>query len=134
MTFALSEVSRQNLQGVHPALVRVVERAIQISEIDFRITCGVRSRGEQEKLVAAGASKTMNSNHLPQADGFSHAVDVAALIDGKVRWDWPLYHKIAAAFKEAARQLSVEIEWGGDWRTFKDGPHFQLSKRYRKVK
>lgn len=131
MTFALSSVSRSNLEGVHPDLARVVEQAIQITDVDFRVTDGVRTIEEQKKLFAAGASKTMNSNHLPQNDGWAHAVDLAALIDGKVRWDWPLYYKLAEAMKAAAAMLNVEIEWGGDWRTFKDGPHFQLGKRYR---
>ena len=65
----------------------------------------------------------MNSRHLT-----GHAVDLGALLEGKIRWDWPLYHEIAAAMKEAARELEVEIEWGGDWRNFPDGPHFQLSR------
>lgn len=37
-----------------------------------------------------------------------------------------VYHKLADAMKQAAKELNVPIEWGGDWRTFKDGPHFQL--------
>ena len=131
MTFSLGVLSRNNLAGVHPDLVKVVERAIEITSIDFRVTCGVRSIDAQRRLVAAGASQTMNSNHLPQADGFSHAVDVVALIDDRARWDWPLYFKIADAFKVAASELDIPIEWGGDWKTFKDGPHFQLGKRYR---
>ena len=54
------------------------------------------------------------------------AVDLAAVVDGQVRWDWPLYSKLATAMKRAAEILNVKIEWGGDWVTFKDGPHFQL--------
>lgn len=131
MTFALSVVSRSNLEGVHPDLVEVVERAIEITDVDFRVTDGVRTVEEQRKLMKAGATRTMNSNHLPQKDGWSHAVDLVALIDGRARWDWPLYFKLAAAMKKAAAELDVDLEWGGDWKTFKDGPHFQLGKRYR---
>ena len=80
-------------------------------------------------LVEIGASQTLNSRHLRGADGFAKAVDLGAWVGGEVRWDWPLYHKIAAAMKEAARQVGVPIEWGGDWSTFKDGPHFQLPKK-----
>lgn len=130
MTFKLSEVSLANLQGVHPDLIRVAKRCIEITPVDFRITCGVRTVEEQKKLVAAGASKTMNSRHIPQADGYAHAFNVAALLDGKVLWDWPLYGKIADAMKKAAKECNVPIEWGGDWKTFKDGSHFQLPKGY----
>lgn len=121
MPFNLSSQSRAKMNGVHPDLVRVVERAIGISEVDFRVLEGLRTEARQRQLVAAGASKTMNSRHLT-----GHAVDLGALVGGVIRWDWPLYHKIAAAMKEAALKENVRIEWGGDWRSFKDGPHFQL--------
>lgn len=115
------------LKKVHPDLVKVVERASKICEVDFIVTCGLRTLEEQKVLVAKGFSKTMRSRHLPgKSNGLSHAVDLAPVIDGKVRWDWPPFHKIAAAMKRAARELKVPLEWGGDWKTFKDGPHFQL--------
>lgn len=132
MAFALSSRSLGKLERVHPDLVKVVKRAIKISDLDFVVTCGPRTIKEQEALVAAGASQTMKSNHLIQADGFAHAVDLAALVNGKIRWDWPLYSTLAIAMKSAADEFGVEIVWGGDWRTFKDGPHFQLSERYRR--
>ncbi len=127
--FVLSQRSLNNLQGVHPDLVRVVQRAIQITQVDFMVTCGVRTLAEQKVLVAAGASKTMNSRHIPGKDGFSKAVDLAAMIGPNVRWDWPLYSKLAEAMKTAAAELKVPLEWGGDWKSFKDGPHFQLPAR-----
>lgn len=117
----LSRASLDKLSGVHPDLVRVVKRAIEITDTDFRVTEGLRTKARQKQLVKAGASKTMNSRHLT-----GHAVDLVALLNGQVRWDWPLYHKIAAAMKIAAKELKVPLEWGGDWKTFKDGPHFQL--------
>ena len=119
--FVLSKKSLDRLTGVHPDLVRVVKRAIEITTVDFAVLEGVRSKARQEQLVKAGASQTMNSRHLT-----GHAVDLGAYVSGSVRWDWPLYHKIADAVKQAAAELGVPIEWGGDWRTFKDGPHFQL--------
>lgn len=122
--FALGTKSRARLRGVHPDLVRVVERAIQLTPVDFTVTEGLRDAKRQAQLVEAGASKTMNSRHLT-----GHAVDVAALIGGKVSWDWPLYGRIAQAFKAAAAELGVPIVWGGDWRTLKDGPHFELDRR-----
>lgn len=122
MTFKLSQKSLDRLAGVHPDLVRVVKRAIEVSEVDFAVLEGVRSKARQEQLVAAGASTTMNSRHIT-----GHAVDLGAMVSGTVRWDWPLYSKVAAAVKKAAAELNVPIEWGGDWKKFKDGPHFQLS-------
>jgi peptidoglycan L-alanyl-D-glutamate endopeptidase CwlK len=92
----------------------------------FGITCGPRTLEEQKLLVKKGASKTLRSRHIPAANGFAHAVDVVAMLNGKVRWDWPLYGKIATAMKAAAKAEKVPLEWGGDWVSFKDGPHYQL--------
>lgn len=124
--FQLGSGSLGKLKGVHPDLVKVVKRAIELSEIDFTVTCGLRTVAEQRKLLAKGASTTMNSRHIPGKDGLSKAVDLGALKNGALSWDWPLYHKLAAAMKAAAAELKIPLEWGGDWKTFKDGPHFQL--------
>ena len=123
MMFSFSARSLQKLVGVHPDLVKVAHRAIQISQVDFVITCGMRTLAEQKKLVAMGASKTMRSRHLT-----GHAIDLAPIgPNGKVAWDWPLFYKLAPAMKNAAIELEVALEWGGDWKSFPDGPHFQLS-------
>jgi peptidoglycan LD-endopeptidase CwlK len=122
MTWKLSKRSKERLEGVHPDLVRVVHRALQLSPIDFGISEGLRTRERQIQLKKAGASKTLNSRHLS-----GHAVDVVAYIGKDVRWDWPLYEQIAVAFKQAASELDVPIIWGGDWKTLRDGPHFELS-------
>lgn len=124
MAFVLSSLSRKRLEGVNPALVQVVERAIQITPVDFRVTEGLRTVVRQKQLVAAGASQTMRSRHLT-----GHAVDVVALVKGQVRWDWPLYPRIAEAFKQAALEQGTPIVWGGDWTTLKDGPHFELDRK-----
>lgn len=122
MTWKLSKRSKERLIGVHPDLVRVVHRALQLSPIDFGITEGLRTKERQIQLKKAGASKTLNSRHLS-----GHAVDVVAYIGKDVRWDWPLYEQIATAFKQAAKELDVPIVWGGDWTTLRDGPHYELS-------
>lgn len=111
----------QRLSGVHPDLVRVISRA-RASE-DFIVTEGLRSTERQRQLVAAGASQTMASRHLT-----GHAVDLAALVGGVVRWDWPLYDRLAQAVKKAAAKEEVAIVWGGDWPKFRDGPHFELDR------
>lgn len=124
MTYKLSRRSLDRMQDVHPDLVKVVMLAIELTDVDFGVTEGVRTIERQRELFAKGASKTMNSRHLT-----GHAVDLVAYIGAEVRWDWPLYHKIADAMKRAANSLSVPIAWGGDWKTFKDGPHFELERK-----
>lgn len=127
MTITLSERSLTRLEGAHPDLQRVIKRAAAISNIDFTVLEVLRTLERQKALVAQGASTTMKSRHLPGKNGKSHAVDIAPLDDsGKVSWAWPLYNKLAPIIKQAAKDEGVPIEWGGDWRTFKDGPHWQL--------
>ena len=92
-----------------------------ITEVDFAVLEGVRSKARQEQLFKQKATKTMNSRHLT-----GHAVDLGAYVGGSVRWDWPLYYQIADAMKAAAEELEVPLTWGGDWKTFPDGPHFEL--------
>lgn len=121
--------SLAKLRGVHPDLVRVVTRCARDwkdKTFQFIVTCGPRTLEEQKLLVRKGASKTMRSRHLVAKNGYAHAIDVAATLNGKVRWDWPLYAKIAVAMKAAAKAEGVPIEAGLDWKTFRDGPHYQL--------
>lgn len=125
----ITPTSEKRLKGVHPDLVRVVRRVAKDwkdPETGWIITCGVRTLEEQKVNVAKGASKTMRSRHIPAANGYSHAVDFACTINGVPKWDWPLYAKLAKAVKAAAKAEKVPVEWGGDWVTWKDGPHFQL--------
>lgn len=121
MAFTLDTRAEKNLIGVHPQLIRVVRKAITNSSVEFTITEGVRTLARQKQLLAAGATRTLNSRHLT-----GHAVDVAAKVAGKIRWDWPLYQKIAEVMLKSAEELQVPIIWGGNWKTFKDGPHFEL--------
>lgn len=152
--YQLGEASRRRLVGVHPDLVRVVERAISLTDCDFAVIEGVRTAERQAELVAAGASRTLASRHLT-----GHAVDLGAYVGGRISWDWPLYHLIADAMRAAARVEKVPIRWGGVWdrqlaqlsgagpdgiegevsayvarrrsegaRAFLDGPHFELPR------
>ncbi len=123
MAFHFSQASLGRLLGVHPDLVRVLKRAIETTEVDFGITAGLRSPDRQKLLVAQGASQTQNSRHLT-----GHAVDVDAFVGGHVNWDWANYEKIAVAVKRSAFDLGVPIRWGGDWKTLKDGCHFELDR------
>ena len=124
MSYRLSNRSLAALKGVHPDLVAVVHEAIRTTPVDFMVTEGLRSPQRQAALVKSGASRTLNSRHLN-----GHAVDVAAWLDGQVRWDWPLYPRIAEAFKAAAKAKGVPLVWGGDWPRLRDGPHFELCRK-----
>ena len=121
MAIILGARSLSRLEGVHPDLVRVVKRAAATSDLDFTVLEGLRTLDRQKQLKAQGATKTMDSRHLT-----GHAVDLAPMLDGKVSWDWPLYHRLAKIVKAAAAAEKVPLTWGGDWRTFKDGPHWEL--------
>ena len=154
MAFNLSNRSRGKLEGVHPDMVAVVERAIELTKVDFGVTYGVRTVEEQERLVASGRSQTMKSKHLIQDSGYSHAVDVVAYDGSDVVWEINVYDDICDAFKQAAEEKGVAIKWGAAWsegdiraysgaaedamnayvdlrrsqgrRPFIDGPHFEL--------
>ena len=123
MGFRLSERSIKRLVGVHPRLVALAREAVALSPVDFMITEGLRTKERQLALVRAGASRTRHSRHLT-----GHAIDVAAMVDGQVRWDWPLYPRIAGAFKAAAARQGTAIVWGGDLATLRYGPHFELDR------
>lgn len=120
-SFKFSQRSESNLQGVNPDLVKLVRRALEVSAVDFGITEGLRSAERQKEMVAGGHSQTLNSRHLT-----GHAVDVVAYVGSQISWEWSLYEQIAAAFKQASADLSIPVEWGGNWTTLKDGAHFQL--------
>lgn len=94
MAYKFSQRSKDRLKGVHPDLQKVMLRAIEITDIDFTVLEGLRSVERQKKLVASGASKTMNSRHLT-----GHAVDIAPFVNGSVSWDWPLYYKLEKVVK-----------------------------------
>lgn len=129
--FYLGNSSRQNLAGVHPDLVRVVERAIKITPIDFGVTEGVRTIEQQKQYVADGKSTTMNSMHLPQDDGYSWAVDLYCRDNaGNVTWKHEWFRLVVQSMMTAAIDEGVQIKAGALWRTFQDSPHFELNRDY----
>lgn len=149
MEFSLGKKSLSLLDGVHPDLQRVVKLAITLTDVDFTVLEGLRSKTRQKQLVASGASKTMDGRHLT-----GHAVDLGAWVNGTVSWNWSHYYKLAEALKRAAKLLNVPIVWGGVWdkrlndlgdtkaavdvyvasrkqlgrQAFIDGPHFELRR------
>lgn len=157
MPYALGAKSLKELEGVHPDLVRVVKRAIGITGQDFSLHDGLRTEAEQREYVRRGVSKTMNSMHRVQPDGYGHAFDAVPWINGKLRWEWPPIYVIASAVRIAAETEMVPMIWGAVWdrklldlpktpeglkrevdayvarrkkmgkSAFIDGPHFQLA-------
>ena len=121
MSIILGQRSLSRLEGVHPDLVRVVKKAAAMSDLDFTVLEGLRTVERQKELFASGATKTMNSRHIT-----GHAVDLAPMLGGQISWDWPLYARLSKIVKAAAAAEKVPLQWGGDWRTFKDGPHWEL--------
>lgn len=117
----------KRLEGVHPDLVRVVTRAAAITKVPFMVVEGLRSPAQQAKLLRERRTTTLNSRHLS-----GHAVDLAPLADVdddgdlEVSWRWHDFHRLAPVIKSVCVELGVHLEWGGDWRDFKDGPHWQL--------
>lgn len=148
MAFKLSNTSKKRLEGVDPRLAKVVNRAIELTLVDFTVTQGNRTKDEQARLYGKGRTGaqmtakglpaayarpgerqvtwTMNSNHIG-----GRAVDLAPYANGRIEWDedgklgyWP---KIAAAMKQAAKELGVTIKWGGEWQGSQlDRPHFEI--------
>lgn len=139
MSIVLGSRSLSRLEGVHPDLVRVVKKAAAMSDLDFTVLEGLRTIERQRQLMKQGATRTLNSRHLT-----GHAVDLAPMLDGKVSWDWPLYHRLADIVRSASVSEEVPIRWGGTWklltdikgpitakvlsRSFPDGPHFELPR------
>lgn len=126
--YSLSELSLSRLEGVNPNLVKVVKRAIEISGVDFRVSEGLRTKERQAELVRKGASQTMNSRHLT-----GDAVDLVAIVDGQVSWDFNYYYTIAKAVAQASSELGVLVRWGGAWTviTNKDGTPQDWVKAYK---
>lgn len=133
---ALSQQSRSRLAGVHQDLVRLVRAVDDVGAVTFVVGEGVRTPQRQQQLVAAGASWTTNSRHIT-----GHAVDLFATVDGVVRWDWPLYIRLAKVVQLVAQRLDIPVRWGGTWRLLNteplpfrlhaeipDGPHYELDR------
>lgn len=142
MAYSLGAQSRARLKGVHPQLVRIVERAIELSRQDFMVLEGVRTPQRQKELYAQGRTKpgdivtwTLTSNHFVRADGFGHAVDLCPFpVDWEGPTRFPKFDEIARAMFAAAKELGIGLRWGADWdrdgkpreRGESDSPHFEL--------
>lgn len=123
----LSAADEKKLAKAHPDLVKVIRRCAATTTVPFTITETARSVEQQKKNVAKGVSWTMRSRHIVSSDGLCRAADVVPVdAKGKPIWAWPIYYKLAPQMKKAASEVKVPVEWGGDWKKNKDGPHWQL--------
>lgn len=131
MAYTFGAVSRSRRAGVHPKLLRVVDRALEIAYTlgqDFSINEGVRTLDRQKWLYASGrtrkgpiVTKTLKSKHIKQADGFAHAIDLLPF-PFKSWEDVRGFELVKRAMLEAAAQLKTPL------RTFSwDSPHFELA-------
>jgi len=123
MTFSFGIKSSERLSKVHPDLQKVFNEAIKESPLDFSITQGLRTKEQQKVLFDAGKSQTMNSRHLT-----GKAVDIAVIKDGEVTWDFKYYQLVSDHIKKIAKDMKIDVVWGGDWVSFRDGPHFELHR------
>ena len=117
MGFKFGTKSLSKLEGVHPDLVEIMKLAVSKSTIDFGISEGVRSKSRQALLVKSGASTTMNSKHIIQeSTGFSHAVDMYTLVDGRACWELDTYALAGEAIVKSAKELGINnLSWGACW-------------------
>jgi peptidoglycan L-alanyl-D-glutamate endopeptidase CwlK len=129
--FKLSNRSRTNLVGVHHDLVEVIERAIQITNIDFGVSEGLRTVERQKQMLLEKRSTTMKSKHIMQADGLGHAVDLYVLVNNKASWKHEDFRPVVQAVFTAAIELDVQIRAGALFRSFLDSPHFELNQHYQ---
>jgi len=98
--------SKERLKGVKPELVNVLNELIKI--MDVTIIEGLRTEERQKELVASGASKTKYSKHLE-----GKAVDLAPY---PIDWeDRDRFHYMGGIIRGIAKQLNVNVRWGGDW-------------------
>lgn len=152
MIYHFGMKSAFELRGVHPDLTRVARRALELTEQDFSVHDGRRTVAEQAAYVEAGVSWTMDSCHLPQEDGYSHAMDLVPYVNRRLRWEWLPIYRVFEAVRRAATEQDVGLKWGGCWsnvtgttddperlveryidlrrrqgrRASPDGPHFEL--------
>ena len=139
--YTLSETSLKMLKGVHPNLVNFMTELIKISPWNFKITAGVRTAEEQNKLYQQGRTVKgikvtkvdgykLKSNHQVKYDGLGYATDIGVIVNGEYKGTWKDFHYYQDIYNAAKRAGLLEkygIEWGGNcWKSFKDAPHWQI--------
>ena len=131
--YKFGTTSRQRMIGVHPDLIRVLERAMSFQIMDFSVLEGLRTLERQRYLVSIGSSKTLNSKHILQEHtGYGHAIDIAPY---PIDWqDHSRFYVLNGIMRAAAAIEGVAIRSGADWdrdgltqdQNFHDLPHYEL--------
>lgn len=147
--YGLSDASIEKMKGVHPKLIELMKKAISDSPYDFKIVQGLRTAEYQNILYQQGRTKpgkivtkldgyNRKSNHQAKADGYGHAVDIAVCGHYDQNGDYVKYMTDAEMFdnkklveiskhvKVVAKEMGLDIVWGGDWKTLYDTPHYEL--------
>lgn len=132
--YKFSRSSEKRLMYLHTNLQKFFIELLKISPYDFSISQGVRSAEEQNKLYQQGRTTSgkiitncdgykIKSKHQVKSDGFGYAGDIAIFINGKATWEEKYYKEVARTGRVLMQKYN--IEWGGDWKKFKDLPHFE---------
>ncbi|MDG3088108.1 M15 family metallopeptidase [Vibrio hannami] len=128
MSWVLSPRSESRMVGVKDELKQVVRLALKYSPYDFGITSGMRTAAQQYQLFVSGKSNCDGTNIISRHQT-GHAIDFVVYDEnGQVTWDMAYYKAVSDAFKRAAKELDIQITWGGDWATLQDGPHVELKQ------
>lgn len=128
--FKLSKRSIGRLQNVNSLLIAIVVDGVQDSPFDFGIPQhGGKRTADEQNLLFKQVPKVTN------ADGFDKksyhqsgdAFDIYAYVGGRASWDAEYLEAIARHLQDiASEKYNVDLTWGGDFRSFKDMPHFQI--------
>ncbi len=130
-----SENNISTLQIPAQRLARIFLQILKDAGIDARIISGTRTYPEQDQLYAIGRTIPKNRGKVTNAKGgqsnhnFGIAWDTGVFKDQQYLKTSKPYEDAAALVKAEAKTLTEleNLEWGGDWDSFKDTPHYQLS-------
>ncbi|MEG1087583.1 MAG: M15 family metallopeptidase [Cetobacterium sp.] len=121
--YKFSKRSLSNIEGIDYRLIILLGLMLDHSPYDFTVTEGLRTKERQAQLVKEGKSKTINSKHI-----IGSAFDIAIIDEkGNITWDLKYYKEFAEVFLKLAERLGFYCTWGGSWKSFVDGPHFQIN-------
>lgn len=124
--FKLTPTDLQRLKGVDQRLVNVILKAAETADTPFKVLEGLRDAKTQMKYFKAGTSK-LDGVKKKSKHQIGKAVDIVPLINGKPEHrSWKPFYPMADNVLKAAKALKVPVTWGGSWKNFPDGPHFEL--------
>jgi peptidoglycan LD-endopeptidase CwlK len=133
----LGNKSKEKLATVHPDLKKVCEEAIKY--YDFTVIYGQRTVAEQQELFKKGrvlrdgkwvkvGSTVTNLDGVNKKSMHNYSPSLAVdLAPYPIDWNnIQRFKELAVIVKQSAKKLGINLVWGGDWKSFKDYPHFEL--------